>query len=75
MMNLDTKAWLSLAVLAIVLGLLLFIPAGTVRYWQAWVFLLIFIGTSILITLYLMTYDPGLLERRMRAAIRTRDDA
>ena len=66
MMNLDTKAWLSLAVLAIVLGLLLFIPAGTVRYWQAWVFLLIFIGTSILITLYLMTYDPGLLERRMR---------
>jgi protein-S-isoprenylcysteine O-methyltransferase Ste14 len=66
MKNLDAKAWLAVAVLAVVMGLLLFVPAGTVRYWQAWVYLSIFIGASVLITLYLMLRDPALLERRMR---------
>jgi hypothetical protein len=66
MTNLNTKAWLSLAVLAIVMGLLLFVSAGTIHYWQAWVYLLVFTGTSALITLSLMRHDPALLERRMR---------
>jgi protein-S-isoprenylcysteine O-methyltransferase Ste14 len=66
MKNLNAKAWLAVAVLAVVMGLLLFVPAGTVRYWQAWVYLSIFIGASVLITLYLMLKDPALLERRMR---------
>jgi protein-S-isoprenylcysteine O-methyltransferase Ste14 len=64
--NLNTKAWLSLAVLAIVMGLLLFVPAWTAHYWQAWVYLSIFTGVSILTTLDLMKRDPALLERRMR---------
>jgi protein-S-isoprenylcysteine O-methyltransferase Ste14 len=67
MTNLNTKAWLSLAVLAIVMGLLLFVPTWTVHYWQAWVYLSIFTGTSTLITLSLMRHDPALLARRMRA--------
>jgi len=65
-MNLNTKAWLSLTVLVIVMGLLLFVPAGTVHYWQAWVYLSIFTGASILTTLHLMRHDPMLLKRRMR---------
>ena len=67
MMHLNTKAWLSLTVLAIVMGLLLFVPAWTVHYWQAWVYLSIFTGASIITTLYLMRHAPMLLERRMRA--------
>ena len=66
MTNVNTKAWISLAVLAPVMGLLLFVPAGTLRYWQAWVYLSIFTGASILTTLYLIRHDPALLERRMR---------
>jgi protein-S-isoprenylcysteine O-methyltransferase Ste14 len=46
---------------------LLFIPAGTLYYWQAWVYLTIFVGASLLTTLYLMRHDPALLERRMKA--------
>ena len=65
MKNVSTKAWLALAVLAVVMGLLLFVPAGTVHYWQAWVYLSIFTGASVLTTLYLMRKDPALLERRM----------
>jgi len=66
MKNLNTKAWLSLAGLATAMGLLLFVPARTVHYWQAWVYLTIFTATSALITLNLMKHDPALLERRMR---------
>ncbi len=66
MRTLNAQAWLSLAVLAVVMGLLLFIPAWTILYWQAWVYLSIFIGASILTTLYLMKRDPALLKRRMR---------
>lgn len=65
MKNLNAKAWLALAVLPVVTGLLLFVPAGSVHYWQAWVYLSIFISASVLTTLYLMRKDPALLERRM----------
>src|SRR4029453_10294014 len=44
---------------------LLFLPAGTVHYWQAWVYLSIFTGASLLTTLYLLKADPALLARRM----------
>jgi len=66
MTKLNAKAWLGLAALAVVLALLLFVPAGTVHYWQAWIYLVIFTGASALITLHLMRHDPALLERRMR---------
>ncbi len=66
MTNLNTRAWLSLTVLAVVMGLLLFVPAWSIHYWQAWVYLAVFMGTSSVITLYLMRHDPALLERRMK---------
>jgi len=64
--SLASKAWLSLAVLAVVMGLLLFVPAGTVRYWPAWVYLAIFFGGSAATTLFLARRDPALLERRLK---------
>jgi len=65
MASLNAKAWLALAVLAVVMGLLLFVPAGTIHYWQAWVYLSIFFGASVFTTIYLMRNDPALLQRRM----------
>src|SRR5262249_56725661 len=50
----------------IVIGFLLFLTAGTVQYWQAWVYLCVFFGLSVLITFYLMKKNPALLERRLR---------
>jgi protein-S-isoprenylcysteine O-methyltransferase Ste14 len=63
--HLNARAWLALVVLAVVMGLLLFVFAGTVRYWQAWVYLSIFFAASALTTVFLMRTDPALLERRM----------
>ena len=65
MPNLNAKAWFSLVFLAIAMGLLLFLPAGSVQYWQAWAYLGIFFGASFLITLYLINKDPALLKRRL----------
>jgi protein-S-isoprenylcysteine O-methyltransferase Ste14 len=46
------------------LGLLLFLPAGTLDYWQAWVLIAVFVLGSNAIGIYLSLYDPELLERR-----------
>ena len=44
---------------------LLFVPAGTLDYWQAYIFMGVFVGGSAAITVYLAIKDPKLLERRM----------
>ena len=62
----EAKAWLALAVLTVVMAFLVFVPAGTVHYWQAWVYLAMFAGVSALTTLDLIRTDQALLERRMR---------
>jgi protein-S-isoprenylcysteine O-methyltransferase Ste14 len=49
----------------VVLGLTLFLSAGTVDYWQAWVFLVVALSTWIP-GLYLLQTNPDALERRMR---------
>ena len=66
-MRLSTRAWLGLAGLAFVIGAVLFVGAGTIRYWQGWVYLALFVVASALTTLDLLKRDPALLERRMRA--------
>lgn len=68
--NLDRRAWLGLAFLLVVMGLVLFVPAGTVRFWQAWVYLGLFGASVAAITMYLVRHDRALLERRTSAGPR-----
>jgi len=49
-----------------ILGAMLFLPAGTFHYWQAWVYLAILIIPMIFVMIYMIAKDPELLERRMR---------
>ena len=48
------------------LGALLFLPAWTLNYWQAWVFIVVFTTSVNVIGLYLALNDPALLERRKK---------
>ena len=50
-----------------VLMLLLFLPAGTWNYWQAWVYLAVLFTPMLFALVYMLKYEPDLLERRMRA--------
>jgi protein-S-isoprenylcysteine O-methyltransferase Ste14 len=66
MSNLFLKTFLGFAFLMLVLALALFLPAGSLLFWQAWVYLADFAGCTILITIYLMRNDRELLARRVR---------
>ncbi len=50
-----------------VMGALLFLPAWTFNYWEAWVFIAVFFVCSLAVTAWVAVKDPQLLERRMRA--------
>ena len=63
---LHLKAFAGLVFLLVVMAALLFVPAGTSDYWQAWTFLAVYFASSLALTLYLMKEDPALLQRRMR---------
>jgi len=52
---------------AFVLGILLFLPAWTLNYWQAWVFIVVFMTATNVVGVYLSLKDPELLERRKKA--------
>jgi protein-S-isoprenylcysteine O-methyltransferase Ste14 len=49
------------------LGALLFVPAWTFDFWQAWVYLLVFAASAISITAWLWKHDPRLLAGRVNA--------
>lgn len=53
--------------MVLVLAVAIFLSAGTLAYWQGWVFLAVFFVSVLAITLYLVKNDPGLLERRVQA--------
>jgi protein-S-isoprenylcysteine O-methyltransferase Ste14 len=53
----------------IVLIALVFIPAGTLDYWQGWAYIATFIFCCLAYTVYLMHYDRALLKRRSEAGI------
>jgi protein-S-isoprenylcysteine O-methyltransferase Ste14 len=53
----------------IVLLALLFIPAGTLNYWQGWAYVAVAIIASGAYTVYLAKHDPALLKRRTEAGI------
>lgn len=50
------------------IAVLLFVPAGTADWPQAWVFLAEFVVVGAAITVWLARHDPGLLKERMGGA-------
>ena len=49
----------------VLFGLMLFLPAWTFDYWQAWVFLAVFTASTWIPSIYLLRTNPAALERRM----------
>jgi protein-S-isoprenylcysteine O-methyltransferase Ste14 len=64
--KLINAAVLRLVLAAIVYGLIFFVPAGTIRYWEAWVYLGILFIPMLFVFIYLLKNNPELLERRLR---------
>lgn len=51
----------------IIIGLLLFIPAGTLNYWNAWLFICILFVPMLIVGIILMIKNPDLLRKRLNS--------
>ena len=60
------KTLRQLLILILVMGVLVFAAAGSLDYWQAWLFLACYFTASLIVSMWLIRYDPALLERRRR---------
>jgi len=65
--NLIVRTFLGFAFLMVVLAIALFVPAGSLSFWQAWLYLADFALCTILITAYLIKNDRELLAGRVQA--------
>src|SRR5215470_13961155 len=63
-MTVQKKAFIGAAWLLLVIGLMLFVSAGSIRYWQGWTYWVIFSGAVLIVTLYFLKHDPELVARR-----------
>ena len=51
----------------ILLSAMLFIPAGSMRFWQGWAFLALVLIPSVCVYAYFYKRDPQLIERRLQS--------
>jgi protein-S-isoprenylcysteine O-methyltransferase Ste14 len=69
--NVDTKKLVRMALIRfggaiLIISLILFLPAGTIKYWNGWLFIGALFIPVILVLIYLIKNDPELLEKRMK---------
>ena len=57
----------------VVAAVLLFVPAGTVHWWQGWAYLGIISIPMVAFSAYYYKHDPALVERRMRTQEKIRE--
>lgn len=67
MKDLHRKALIGILRTFFILVIALFLPAGTLRYWQGWACLTAFFLPASIISVWVAKNDPALLERRMKA--------
>jgi protein-S-isoprenylcysteine O-methyltransferase Ste14 len=63
--ELKVKILSGVLVFNIVLGLLIFLPAWTILYWQGWIYLCMVSSSLLFMTGYFLKHDPALMERRI----------
>lgn len=64
--SLTTRLVLRSLIAVIFVAVFLFLPAGSFRYWQGWVFMTILFLPMPITSVYFLKRDPQLVERRLR---------
>jgi len=72
-MRLKSRLILRGAVILLVFAAMLFLPAGTLKFWEAWVFLGIVILPVVVFSIYYIKHDPQLMERRLQVTEKVKE--
>ena len=62
----DRRTWTRSALSVLAFAALLLGPAGSLRFWQGWLFGFVFIAATSAMSIYFLKHDPELVERRMQ---------
>jgi len=66
LVKLKKKFYIYIPGFLVIFGLMLFLPAGTFKYWQAWLFLATLFIPFLFVATYFLRKDPEFLERRLK---------
>ena len=66
MQKLKVKALKIFGLAPIILGIIFFVPAGSFRFWEAWVYSAVIIIPMIFVVRYFLKRNPDILERRLQ---------
>ena len=66
-MSLKAKVIVQCMLTAVVAGAMLFLPAGTWKFWQGWIFLGLLMIPMLAASIYFVEHDPQLVERRLQS--------
>ena len=66
-MSLGSRLAVRIVVGMFVVGMMLFLPAGTLRFWQGWAYLAVWFIPGLVFSLYFYKRDPRLVERRLES--------
>jgi len=69
-MTLKSRLALRLVFMPVMWGSLLFLPAGSFRFWQGWAYFIITLAFILSSLGYFYRHDPQLIERRLRGGWR-----
>jgi protein-S-isoprenylcysteine O-methyltransferase Ste14 len=70
-MSLRLRIFLAFSLGVIFFAAMLFIPAGTLKFWPGWVFMAVLFMPAISFYLYFAKHDPQLIERRLQSKEKT----
>jgi len=66
-MTLAARTVLKLVYIVVASAAMLFVPAWSLHFWQGWIYLVVTVGSWVIISLWLLKTDPQLMERRMQS--------
>lgn len=72
-MNLKQRLLVRFSLAPVMVGGMLFIPAGSLRFWQGWTFLVLVFAVTISSFIYFLKHDPQLVERRLQSKEKVRE--
>jgi protein-S-isoprenylcysteine O-methyltransferase Ste14 len=64
--SLKKTVFIRFSLVFLIMGLVFFLSSGTIRYWEAWAYLITLAVPMVIFGIYMFKHNPKFLERRMK---------